>query len=225
MRTIALLLALLPLTREARAHRLDEYLQATLITITQGRIELDLNLTPGVAVLPLVLFAIDTNKDGFISANEQSAYALRLVSDLELEVDRERLPLKVVKSEFPQVADMREGLGRIRIEVAADLASRRTADHRLRFQNRHQPGISAWLVNCIAPHSDTFIITRQERDYLQSKIQVDYSFPPNSYFSTARAALSGIPLWLDAAGLFLLVRVALLSYRRSAGAVSPHSHT
>jgi hypothetical protein len=222
---IALLLALLALTPEARAHRLDEYLQATLITIGQERIKLELNLTPGVAVLPAVLFAIDTNNDGFLAENEQRAYALRLVNDLELDVDRERLRLRVVKSEFPQIADMKEGVGRIRIEIAADLPSRETADHRLSFRNGHQPGFSVWLVNCIAPSSGALTITHQERDYLQSRIQVDYSFPPNSHFSTATAALSGIPIWLDAAGLFLLARVALLRYRRSARAASHHSHT
>ena len=46
--------ALLP----CHAHRLDEYLQAALITLQKDRVQLEISLTPGVAVLPAVLLAL-----------------------------------------------------------------------------------------------------------------------------------------------------------------------
>jgi len=40
-------------------HRLDEYLQATLIGLTRDGVDVEINLTPGVAVLPAVMAVID----------------------------------------------------------------------------------------------------------------------------------------------------------------------
>lgn len=41
----------LSLVRGAAAHRLDEYLQATLIGVTRDGIDVEIRLTPGVAML------------------------------------------------------------------------------------------------------------------------------------------------------------------------------
>src|SRR5262249_53406279 len=64
------------------AHRLDEYLQATLVSIEPNAIRLQINLTPGVAVAEPVLARIDLDRDGVISTNEAAAYAEMLKRDL-----------------------------------------------------------------------------------------------------------------------------------------------
>jgi hypothetical protein len=51
---------LLSIGTPATAHRLDEYLQATLISVEQNRVHAQIRLTPGVAVFPIVLSLIDT---------------------------------------------------------------------------------------------------------------------------------------------------------------------
>lgn len=58
----------------ASAHRLDEYLQATQISVGRDRIVVDIYLTPGTAVAPAILSTIDTNGDGSISSAEGAAY-------------------------------------------------------------------------------------------------------------------------------------------------------
>ena len=68
MKTRALLLLVLFTLAPARAHRLDEYLQATLLSVEKDRVEAQVRLTPGVAVLPLILAQIDSNRDGILSA-------------------------------------------------------------------------------------------------------------------------------------------------------------
>ncbi|HEX3982849.1 MAG TPA: hypothetical protein VHX12_04075 [Acidisoma sp.] len=55
------------LAGEAGAHRLDEYLQATLIGVTRDGVDIEINLTPGVAVLPVVMAKIDRNRDADFS--------------------------------------------------------------------------------------------------------------------------------------------------------------
>jgi hypothetical protein len=61
----------------ASAHRLDEYLQATIFSIEKDHVQAFLRLTPGVAVVASVLADIDTNADGILSEGEQRTYAER----------------------------------------------------------------------------------------------------------------------------------------------------
>ena len=64
----------------AFAHRLDEYLQGTIISIEKDRVNAQITLTPGVAVVPTLLAELDTNGDGVISTAEQSAGIRRLLN-------------------------------------------------------------------------------------------------------------------------------------------------
>src|SRR5439155_12723888 len=65
---------------------------------------------------------------------------------------------------------MREGLGTIRIKL-------RTArgGHELRFENRHLPQVSVYLVNCLAASSDGLVVGRQQRDEAQRSIAFERS--------------------------------------------------
>ena len=53
---------LLSLGVPAYAHRLNEYLQATLISIEKDRVQVSLHLTPGVAVSSTIIANIDINR-------------------------------------------------------------------------------------------------------------------------------------------------------------------
>jgi len=103
------------------AHRLDEYLQATLISVEKDRVEVSMRLIPGVAVSSAVISSIDTNADGNLSSAEQSAYAQRVLSELSLSIDGRRLRPQLVSANFPQIQEMREGVGEIHIEYTADV--------------------------------------------------------------------------------------------------------
>jgi hypothetical protein len=82
--------ALLSVATPAFAHRLDEYLQATTITLSRDAIELRLRLTAGVRAASQVLAAIDVNGDGRLSDAEQRAYAAHVERDLTLSIDGTR---------------------------------------------------------------------------------------------------------------------------------------
>jgi hypothetical protein len=157
----------------AGAHRLDEYLQATLISIDKDEIRAEIRLTPGIAVFPSVLGTIDTDSDGVISQREGRAYADRVLHDLSLTIDGRGLPLRLVSTKFPEIQDMKEGLGEIHIEFTASLpdAGRR---RKLIFENRHQSAIAAYLVNCLIPRDPDIRIVAQNRNYQQSFYQLDY---------------------------------------------------
>lgn len=168
---VAVALLTLVLPGGAAAHRLDEYLQATLIGVTRNSVGIELNLTPGVAVLPVVMAEIDRNRDGQISPNEEQAYAAEVVRDLELDMDGRAVPLRLVESHFPSVDAMREGLGIIRLNLRADAAG-----HELRFENHHLPQVSVYLVNCLASQDKSLVFGKPERDEAQRSIRFAYLF-------------------------------------------------
>src|SRR5438477_8840100 len=97
---VSALLALI-LVGGAAAHRLDEYLQATLIGVTRDGIDVEIQLTPGVAMLPVLMAVIDQDRDGRISSAEERAYVGRVAREVELQVDGVPAPLSLIESKFP----------------------------------------------------------------------------------------------------------------------------
>jgi hypothetical protein len=204
---VCVLLAI-SLVGEAAAHRLDEYLQATLIGVTRDGIDVEIQLTPGVAVLPVVMAVIDRDRDGRISVEEERVYAARVAREVELRVDGVPAALSLMESTFPDLEAMREGLGTIRMK----LHTMRTG-HTLRFENRHLPQISAYLVNCLAAPEDGLVVSRQERDEAQRSIGFEYSFAAGAAPGSLAAWIAMGPFWPAALGMLLLARMAVLIYR------------
>ena len=53
-------------------------------------------------MFPFVIASIDKDGDGIISTREQRAYAERVLGDLSLELDGERLKLQLISASFPK---------------------------------------------------------------------------------------------------------------------------
>jgi len=198
----------LGLMGEARAHRLDEYLQSTLISVEQDQVEVEISLTPGVAVLPVVMAMIDRDDDKRISADEERAYAERVLREVALESDGHAVRLTVVGRRFPAVEGMKQGLGTIQLRLRGE----RRGGHEMRFVNRHLAGISVYLVNCLLPASGGLKIGRQIRDNLQTEIRFEYSFTSGSP-NRRNAGLSLFPVLACGVGL---IGIARLFYSRTA---------
>src|ERR1700755_1751481 len=98
---VAALAFVLAAPRRAEAHRLDEYLQQTLLELKPDRVIAHVSLTPGVEVAAEVLTTIDTNHDGVVSDIEQSTYADAVQRDLTLRLGTATLPLRRVEMSYP----------------------------------------------------------------------------------------------------------------------------
>jgi hypothetical protein len=195
---------------ELSAHRLDEYLQAARLAIDPGRVQIELDLTPGIALAEAILADIDRNRDGSLSAEEQRAYGSLVLSALELEVDGTRLPVQLGASSFPEAAAVRRGEGTIRLRSAAALPRLSIGVHRLLFRNRHHPDRSVYLANALVPESDQIAVTAQRRDGDQSKLIIDYVLSAAPATSPAVWLLGGIAA---ATGLSALLMRASRSLR------------
>jgi len=202
----------LAFSRIADAHRLDEYLQATRISIEDGRIVVEMNLTPGAAVAENVIAAIDGNHDGEISSAECAAYASDVVGSVSLDIDGEGRSVVVDKYRFPSTAEMRRGEGVIRLYATASIPAAATGHHRLVFANRHRSDIGVYLVNALVPVDDRIRIKAQSRDFLQREYEVEYVVDSNASSASA-ASISSM------AGLTLAAAIYTASRRRKSGAL------
>jgi hypothetical protein len=201
---------LLPFADVASGHRLDEYLQATTFSIGKERIEAQLRLTPGVAVLPAVLAVIDTDGDGVITEAEGRAYARRVLAELSLSIDSEPRSLELTAVDFPSIEWMRKGMGEIRIDFATGVPGGGRSTHQLSFENRHQRAISAYLVNCLVPDDPALRVVSQHRNYEQSEYRIAYS-------GRRETAFDATQVWLAAAAVAALAgRFAFAQRRRRA---------
>ena len=205
--TLPFTLILLSSVTPGLGHRLDEYLQATTISVGKDRVDAQIRLTPGVAVYPIVFASIDMDADGLLSQDEQHAYALRVLHDLSFTIDGARLAPTLVSAKFPAMEDMKEGQGEIQINAAVDLPGGGT-HRKLVFENHHQPAIAAYMVNCLVPRDPNIHVKKQDRNYPQSLYQLDY------VHTGAHVGPASVAWWTGANGL--LCAVAALLFTRLA---------
>jgi len=203
----------------ALAHRLDEYLQGTLISVEKNRLQAQITLTPGVAVFQVLLAEIDTDADGVISETEQRAYAARVLRDLSLTIDGHPLTPRLISRQFPTIQEMQAGRGEIQIEFSADLPLG-GANRRLIFENHHFRQIAAYQVNCLVPRDPDIRIAAQNRNYSQSLYQLEYVQAGVQSNSPVLAWCSSDRVWLGALALLLCARFALLMKKKKTQAMA-----
>lgn len=195
------------------AHRLDEYLQGAIVSVEKNRLETELTMTPGVAIFPELIAEIDADGDGTISAAEQRAYALRVVHDLSLALDGHPLTPRLLTFQFPSIAEMKDGLGEIRLVFEAELPAG-GANRRLVIENHHLNRISVYQVNCLVSRDPDIRIVAQKRNYSQSFYELDFEQAGAHLGPLDRAWWAGTAKPLATFSLIALSWLILLGQRR-----------
>ena len=202
--TVAILF-FLGLARIAYAHRLDEYLQATLLTVEQDEVRASMRLIPGVSVAPSVIANIDINHDGILTEAEQQSYAQRVLNDLILTCDGQTITPTLISATFPKAGEMRDGLGEIHILFTASLPH--GGLHRsLVLKNHHQNPNSVYLVNATVPVDGNIHILAQKRNEEQSFYELDYD---QTGAPAANSVWSSLHLQTNAASFATLYRLGM----------------
>jgi hypothetical protein len=202
---VALLVFVATVTN-AGAHRLDEYLQATRISVEFDSITTEINLTPGAEVADGVFLAIDRDRDGRISPTEGRSYAEHFVKSLALDIDGQKCPLTLDTHTVPSLADMRLGEGVIRLRATTRIPAAAAGRHRLRFSNTHRSDIGVYLINALVPTDERIHITGQSRDMLQHEFNMDYVVSARERETELAGFLPPILGLALAAGLYSLAR-------------------
>ena len=178
------------------AHRLDECLQAARIAVEPERITLELDVTPGVAIVDSFIPEIDRDRDGTIAAGEQQDFVRRLLGSMDLSLDGRRLELADSTATFPALAALRTGEGMIRIRASVAVPTQAAGAHRVAFGNRYRRDVSVYLANALVPDSDRVAITAQHHSAEQRDLAIDYDL---------RAETPALPWpWIVTAALLAL---------------------
>lgn len=160
---------------DVSAHRTEDYLQAARIGLEPDRVSITLDLTPGIAVAESFIAALDHDRDGALSPNEQRAYVGKVASALDVEIDERPIQPHVVSWGFPEPSAFRRGQGTIRLNIQATLPGVSAGSHRLRFRNAHLAGHSAYLANALVPESARVAVRAQRRNSDQSDLTIEYT--------------------------------------------------
>ena len=184
---------LLAAAKAAWAHRIDEYLQATILSLKTDRIDASMRLIPGVLVAPAVIAAIDTDHDGVFSESEMKTYAERVLADLSITCDGKVTPARLDAWSVPEASDLRDGLGEIQIQYHVDLPLDLGASRSLILANHHLNAGSVYLVNVEVPRDPRISVVGQKRNQQQSIYELDYRQMLDGKASSSRG---GLPTWL-----------------------------
>jgi len=194
------LLAAIAGTSELAAHRLDELLQAARIAIGPDRVELEIDVTPGVAIADTFLASIDRDRNQSLSVEEQRRFVDEALAAIALDVDGRALDSRAIACTFADVDAFRRGEGTIHLRAMAALPPLADGEHHLSLRNTFRPDLSVYLANALVPDSDRISITAQHRDIEQRDLTIDY---------VLRAAhTSGRVAWLS--GLIAIAACAIV---------------
>jgi hypothetical protein len=183
------------------AHRRDELLQAARVGIAADRIELELSLTPGIAVADDVIGAIDRDGNGVLSTEEQRDYGAVVLAATELRIDGTVVKMGVVSATFPAAGELTDGDRSIELRSAATLPALSSGRHEIVFTNGYRSDISVYLANALKPDSERIVIASQHRDPAQRTLAIHVTID-GGRFAT-------LPVWLFGSG-----GVAWLVFRR-----------
>jgi hypothetical protein len=192
------------------AHRRDELLQAARIAVAADRIALEISLTPGTAVADEVIGAIDRDRNGALSAEEQRDYAALVMAATELRIDGAAVNMVVDTASYPPLDALREGDRSIELRSAMTLPQLSSGRHEIAFTNGYRGDISVYLANALKPDSERIVIASQHRDPAQRTLAIDFTIDGNRF--------AALPAWLFGSGaaVWLTLRRRLLRSRHEA---------
>ncbi len=182
------------------AHRREDYLQAARIGVEPDSVLITLDLMPGIAVAESFISALDSDRDGALSGDEQRGYAELVMSALQVAIDERPLQPRLVSWSFPEPSAFRRGEGTIRLLIHATFPGVSAGSHWLLFRNAHLAGHSAYVANALVPESARVTVTAQRRDRDQSELTIEYTVRADSTGATLAWVLGSL------AAAFLMVR-------------------
>jgi hypothetical protein len=199
-------IALLSCT-QASAHRRDEYLQAARIAIAPARVDIELDLTPGIALASNV-----ARRDRSRSRRQRCRQRGRRVRRTRPRRNQagSRWPADAARVGRTPISDCVgyvKGEGTIQIRLSAAVPPLAAGGHRVLYRNDHRPDIAAYLANALVPASDRVTVQAQRRSVDQRDLVIEYALDA--------AATTGWSWWLAACLGGVTAIVAALGLRRS----------
>ena len=144
------------------------------LALDPSAVQLELALTPGIAVADTVFDEADRNGDGLLSAVEQRAYAAQVLAAISMSVDGTSIRMQPAGLIFPEREMVRRGEGTIHLRYNAALPRLLDGEHHLVFQNRYRGDIGVYVANALVPDTDRIAVVAQRRDFTQRDLTIDF---------------------------------------------------
>jgi hypothetical protein len=174
----------------AQAHRLDEWLQATIVHLEPGELSLDVRIAPGAALAMRSIAEIDADGDGRFSAAEQAAFAERIHREFDVSIDGRPWASRLRVSSFPEPAQIRDGTGDVMLQFSGPV-SPGVGAHRLRIASAHPREGAAYMINALQPQAETLRSLRQDRSADQSTYELDFTVASAASAASRPEAIAG----------------------------------
>lgn len=172
----------------AQAHSLDQYLQASYVTLTPTTIELEVDLTPGVLVAAEAIASLDLDGDGVIDDAEASTYAAAIIDGIDLRVDDAPIELVVDGIQVPSMLVLQAGSGTIVVSARGTLPDDLEGTHRVTLENRNTATGITYQANAFVARGADITLGPQERSSDQQRLAVDATFVGTSAGTSDGAA-------------------------------------
>jgi hypothetical protein len=173
----AAVLVLLAMGGEVSGHQLDEYLQATRVSIARDRVTLEVDLTAGVTIAPAIIETLDANADNIFVPSEAGAYGRAVLSDVMVTFDGHPVVMALTQIDVPTIDEMRHGMGTIHLRAVGGVEAR-AGRHRLDVVNGHRRDTSVYMVNALIPDDGGVDIVSQSRDAHQREFHLEAEVRP-----------------------------------------------
>lgn len=172
LRVLAPLVAVLSIVLPAGAagaHPLDISWQTSYVTVTPGRVEVEIKISVGVLVAPAFLADLDRDASRSFSEAEGRDYASRLLAKVALRIDDTIVPLSFTEVRLPDYPQTQAGYGVLRVKASG--AAPVTGTHALFYRNDFVPQQPRYQVAVAAARGASVSVGAQHRDEAQQQVR------------------------------------------------------
>ena len=126
--------------RDSDAHQLDEYLQATRVSLSRNRVGLEIDLTPGATIAPDRSCATRSRRRQRDFADRGGGVRAARPGRSRPDVGRASIATTLTHAEVAPIESLRSGIGVIQLRAVGDLDSDATGSREVYFRNNHRAG-------------------------------------------------------------------------------------
>ncbi|WP_148112988.1 hypothetical protein, partial [Actinoplanes sp. ATCC 53533] len=170
----------------AWAHPLDITWQTSYLTLTAGKVDVEIKISVGALVAPALLTDLDRDTDHSLSGDEGNDYASRVLAKIALRIDDTAIPLSVARVDLPDYTQTQAGYGVLRIKATGSAPAAGT--HSLFYRNDFAPEKPRYQVTVAGTDGVSIPAGTLSRDQEQQQVRTDFTVATPTGTPTTAAA-------------------------------------
>ncbi|MCA9892445.1 MAG: hypothetical protein KC615_05645 [Anaerolineae bacterium] len=161
------------------AHTFDEFEVASYISLAEGDILIEVDITAGYLIGADVAQSIDTDGDLSLSESEVMAFAYEVMESITLASTDSAIDLQLVTFEYPSYRSFAQGIHSIKLHMVATLPESQPGTYALYYTNTYayENVTNEYSVNGFVDTDaqEMIDIMQQDRDWDQTSLELTYT--------------------------------------------------